>query len=340
MEASVTGSHSLIEWVGGAALRRDGYRDRDASGFDYGFVTSSAFAQATLAAGRQVSASVTGRCDHHSRYGAACVPLAAILFKQAAGWSERLTAGLGDYAPTPITEETQATGLSRFRPFVGPGAPAIVYERARHATLDVGFHKGPIDLNATVYATRIANPLEVRDFVTGPLVSELVNASGPMNSRGLDLFAVYNAEPVAITVFYGLARTREERTVSESPETEVLVEREVPLNPRIRGGLDVALDLDETGTRLTAEAYYTGKQAIDDDPYRSVTRPFTTVEFLATQNVGSVQLFLSAENLTNVRQTSFDPLLLPAMARNGRWTTDAWAPLEGRTLRAGLRARL
>jgi len=48
-------------------------------------------------------------------------------------------------------------------------------------------------------------------------------------------------------------------------------------------------------------------------------------------------VFLNAENLTGARQTRFDPLLLPAQAPDGRWTTDAWAPLEGRVINAGVR---
>lgn len=69
--------------------------------------------------------------------------------------------------------------------------------------------------------------------------------------------------------------------------------------------------------------------AVRDDPYRTSTRPYATVELLATQSVGYVQLFASTENLTNVLQTHFDPLLLPVESRTGHWTTDAWAPLEG-----------
>jgi iron complex outermembrane receptor protein len=43
------------------------------------------------------------------------------------------------------------------------------------------------------------------------------------------------------------------------------------------------------------------------------------------------------ENLTNVRQTRWDPLVLPARGRGGRWTTDAWTELAGRTVNGGVR---
>jgi iron complex outermembrane receptor protein len=51
-------------------------------------------------------------------------------------------------------------------------------------------------------------------------------------------------------------------------------------------------------------------------------------------------LYLNLENLTNVRQTSFDPLLRMTPGEGGRRTVDEWAPLEGRSANAGLRVRL
>jgi hypothetical protein len=55
------------------------------------------------------------------------------------------------------------------------------------------------------------------------------------------------------------------------------------------------------------------------------------------RSAGSGGRALNAENLLDARQTRFDPLVLPARAPEGRWTTDAWAPLEGRTFNAGVR---
>ena len=46
---------------------------------------------------------------------------------------------------------------------------------------------------------------------------------------------------------------------------------------------------------------------------------------------------MNLENLTNVRQTRHDPLLLPARGPGGRWTTDAWTELTGFTVNGGVR---
>jgi outer membrane receptor for ferrienterochelin and colicins len=58
---------------------------------------------------------------------------------------------------------------------------------------------------------------------------------------------------------------------------------------------------------------------------------------LAERQLGRYRLFINGENLTGVRQTRWDPLLRPARAPDGRWTVDAWAPLEGRNVNGGIR---
>jgi hypothetical protein len=60
---------------------------------------------------------------------------------------------------------------------------------------------------------------------------------------------------------------------------------------------------------------------------------------LAEKQFGWIRLFVNGENLTGVRQTRWDPLLLTTRAADGRWTVDAWAPLDGRNINGGLRVR-
>jgi iron complex outermembrane receptor protein len=52
-----------------------------------------------------------------------------------------------------------------------------------------------------------------------------------------------------------------------------------------------------------------------------------------------MRLLINGENLTGVRQTRWDPLIRPTRAPDGRWTVDAWAPLEGRNVNGGIRVR-
>ena len=54
---------------------------------------------------------------------------------------------------------------------------------------------------------------------------------------------------------------------------------------------------------------------------------------------GPVRLFLNLENLTDVRQQRWHSSLRPDRAPDGRWTVDAWAPLDGRVINGGLRVQ-
>ena len=49
------------------------------------------------------------------------------------------------------------------------------------------------------------------------------------------------------------------------------------------------------------------------------------------------RLFVNIENLFDTRQTKDDPLTRPARRPDGRWTVDAWGPLDGRVLNGGVR---
>ena len=57
---------------------------------------------------------------------------------------------------------------------------------------------------------------------------------------------------------------------------------------------------------------------------------------LMAKQFGRIRLFVNGENLTAVRQTRWDPLLLQARAVDGRWTVDYRLELKnGRRLRNG-----
>jgi iron complex outermembrane receptor protein len=89
--------------------------------------------------------------------------------------------------------------------------------------------------------------------------------------------------------------------------------------------------------RVGGEVYYTGVQRLEANPYAERSRPYVVVGLLAERQFGAWRLFINGENLTDVRQTRWQPLIRPARAVDGRWTVDAWAPLEGRTVNGGVR---
>jgi hypothetical protein len=82
---------------------------------------------------------------------------------------------------------------------------------------------------------------------------------------------------------------------------------------------------DEFGRRVV-EWFYTGQQRLEANPYCQNSVPFMTIGLLVEHPFGKVDVFVNGEDLNNVRQTNFDPLLRPSQGVDGRWTVDAWAP--------------
>jgi iron complex outermembrane receptor protein len=270
-----------------------------------------------------------------------------------AGWSSRFSVGTGEFAPSPFTEVTEATGLSPLLPLENVAA-----ERATSGSVDIGgplqTAMGHVELNATAFVSRVAHPVQVRDAAgTTPFGAariHLVNAAQPTRTWGVELLGRFvrelgeevsgvEAPALRVTGTYTFLRSTEcDPGVAE--DGDACARRAVPLTPRHTAGMVAAIER-EGQSRLGMEIYYTGRQALDENPYRSESRPYVILGLLGertfTTRAGTARLFLNLENLTNVRQTRYDPLLLPARGQGGRWTTDAWTELTGFTANAGVR---
>jgi iron complex outermembrane receptor protein len=57
---------------------------------------------------------------------------------------------------------------------------------------------------------------------------------------------------------------------------------------------------------------------------------------LIEKRFGHARPFVNGENLGNVKQPDWDPLLRPTRGIDGRWAVDAWAPLDGRNINGGV----
>jgi len=317
VEAAVRGTAPRRTWVAGLAFERDAYTSRATPYFDYGFTVPGVFAQYDADITPALSLSASGRFDVHSEYGSFFSPRVSAL-SRVGRWRSRVSAGTGFFAPTPLTEETEAAGLTRLevrRP--------LDAERSVNGSFDLSRTDGPLSYTATVFAARVAHPTHVARSPAYVLSS----LPEPTTTSGLELLATLRHAPFTVTATYTYVQAR---------ETVQGVEDDVPLTPRHSAGV-VAMRELEGSSRIGVEWYYTGTQRLEENPYRDVSRPYMILGVLAEKRVGRFRLFVNGENLTGVRQTRWDPLLRPSRAADGRWTVDAWAPLEGRNVNGGLR---
>lgn len=358
-EAALAVPRGRVTYIAGAAFQQEIYRNDDVAGFDYTYTIPAAFAQLDVDAATWLSLSTSARLDAHSVYGTFVNPRVSLLLRHptegaVAGWTARLSAGTGAFAPTPFTEETEATGLTPLEPLTG-----LVAERAQSASLDIGgpleTALGMLELNATAFGSRVRHPLQVRDAagVTADGASRLrlANAPGATRTWGGEFLARLvhelgdgeEAPVLRVTATYTYLRSTEcdpDLLDDDVAETDGCARREVPLTPRHTAGAVASIE-QEGKSRLGVELYYTGRQSLENDPYRAVSRPYLIFGLLGERAIetpiGVARIFLNLENITGVRQTRYDPLLLPTRGPGGRWTTDAWTELTGFTLNGGVR---
>lgn len=316
-EASIRGLRGRHTWVGGVAFERESFDPLDVPRFAYFHRVPGIFAQDDIAWSDWLTVSASARLDQHHTYGTFFSPRISALIRRN-GWTSRVSTGTGYFASTPLTEETESAGLSRL------SLPQpLEAETGKSFSIDVTRVVGLVSVTGTLFGSSVDHVIEVqRDTAY-----EISNADRPATNLGVEILATMRKAPFAVTGTYAAVRSREQ---------DAGVRLESPLTPTHSLGLVGMWEKESVG-RVGVEYYFTGQQRLEANPYRSRSSAYSIVGLLAERKVGRYKVFLNAENLTNVRQTKYDPLVLPAQAIDGRWTVDAWAPLDGRTFNAGVR---
>jgi iron complex outermembrane receptor protein len=321
-EASLAGSSNGTTWVGGVAWQADDYQSKTFPAFDYRYKVPGVFAQVEQEIGPQVTVAASGRIDVHNEYGTQFSPRLSLLYRPG-DWTIRTSFGRGFYGPTPFVEEIEAAGLSRLEPL-----QELKPETATTASLDVGYANGPFEANMTLFGSNITDATRLETFALERV--RLINVDGTTRTRGSELLLRYRSNGFTVTGSY---------VYSDATEPSLNGGRRVvPLTPKHTAGL-VGMWEDHGTGRIGVELYYTGKQPLEDNPYRTVSKPYFELGLLGEVVVGKARLFLNAENILNIRQTKYEPLLLRNRAPDGRWTVDVWAPTEGFVLNGGVRLR-
>ena len=314
-ETTVRGSAGSHVWVAGAAVERDAFEPRDIPRFAHTFVTPGVFVQDDWTVSRWLSTSASARLDRHSRYGWFFSPRLSALMRRAP-WTFRASAATGFVGPAALTEETEAAGLTRLR------VPRELRpERGRTGSIDVTHTRGAVSATVTLFGSHVRDPVDVIRDVD----YQLRNLSEATTNVGMELLGTLRRDRLMATASYVYVRSR---------EGEGLDRAAAPLTPRHSAGVTA---MWEGATRVGVELYYTGAQHLEENPFRDRSEPYVIFGALVERRIGRVRVFVNGENLTDARQTRWSPLLRPSRAADGRWTVEAWAPLEGRTINGGVR---
>ena len=317
-ETAMSGTDSGHSWTVGSAVQVDSYHSQEVSRFNYTYTTPAVFAQDEFPVGKNLTLSGSGRADFHSKYGAFFNPRVSALVRLPREFTARLSTGTGVFAPTPFTEETEATGLSRVKPL-----GKLKAERAWSSSADLGWKVPWLELNGTLFTSRIRNAVQLSESM------EVLNTPQPTRTIGSEFMARFRHEGFNVVVAH---------TFIHSTELDLKIGRRdlVPLTPRHTATFDFLWEREGKG-RIGLEGYYIGRQRLDENPYRTHSIPYWIFGILLERRFGAMRVFLNAEDLADFRQTRYDPLVRPTQNFDGRWTVDAWSPLEGRVINGGVR---
>jgi outer membrane receptor for ferrienterochelin and colicins len=312
IELSLRRERTRNTWVAGMGIDWYALRSVDALPTTYVSTRGGLFLHDDFTAAPWLVLSGRVRLDHHNLYSLLFSPSGSVLFR-GEKWQARVSASQGYFTPRPLTEEMEAAGLARMT-----FEEQYEKETARSFSADVMHKTSAGDLTFTVFRTQIDDPALV-DRSTYTLRTE----SDPVVAQGVEISGTARRAAFSLTGNYLFANTRQ-------GGGEALA-----LTPRHSVGLIAAVA--GTRGRISVDVSVTGEQRLDANPYRFASEPYTLVGVLGEYRFGRLGLFVTAENLTDVRQTDWDPIVRPLRDVDGRYTVDAWAPLAGRLISGGFR---
>src|SRR5205085_1110470 len=133
-------------------------------------------------------------------------------------------------------------------------------------------------LTGTLFRYNLANPVVVdRDTYT------LSNLTDDTITTGAEAVATFRRAPLSVTATYTYVHAREGVGSDRG---------EVPLTPRHSAGLTGMWER-ETWGRIGIECYFTGRQRLEDNPFRNESAPYVLFGGLVERRVGKLRLFVN-----------------------------------------------
>lgn len=290
---------------------------------DESHTTVGGYVQDTFDVTDKLSLEAGFRLDHAKKYGTFALPRVSLLYRFTEKLSTRVGFGLGYKTPTIFTEDSEELLFHGILP-IGNDVEA---ERSRGGTFDVNYRdtvgeKFSYSINQMFFYTQITDPL-VLNAVPGNFY-RYSNADNSVISKGFE---------TNVRLGYDIAKVFVGYTFTDAKAGYLMGDRVLPLTPRHKINSSLVLEKHEN-FKAGLEAHHTGNQTLTD---RSRTRSYTLVGIFGEKTFGKISLFINAENITDVRQGKFSPVVLPPFSDPD--FAEIYAPLEGRVFNGGIKVR-
>ena len=328
-EVFYTLSHDNMEWIGGANLWTDNFREKKLSDFqlrNYHQTTAGAFVQNNTQINDWLDIESGLRADYVFDYGLAVLPRIATRFKISPKFSTRVSGGFGYKAPTIFTEDSERIQYQNVLPI---DSKHNKLERSYGANIDFNYATAFADNNITFsinqlfFYTYLRKPLELQAASGGLL--QFNNIDGHTNSKGSEtnLKLGYRDLKLYVGYTYTDARTNDDGRKYKNT-----------LTPKHRINSVLMYEVEDNW-KVGLEAYYTSKQRLNDG---LTGKQYLICGLMAEKIWKRFSVYANFENFTDRRQTRFDSIHTGTISNP--IFRDIYAPLDGFVMNAGVIIRL
>ncbi|MGD9562135.1 MAG: TonB-dependent receptor [Pyrinomonadaceae bacterium] len=286
--------------------------------------TVGGFVQDTVDLTESFSLEAGFRLDYSKDYGAFALPRVSLLYRFNDNLTSRVGFGLGYKTPTMFTEEAERL---LFRD-VFPVGNTLEAEHSKGGTFDVNYRNNigesfSYSLNQMFFYTQITDPLVLRPDVNN--ICRFANAESSVISKGFETNA---------RLGYGIAKLFVGYTFTDAKAGYLAGDRTLTLLPKHRVNSALVFEKHES-FKAGAEFYFASRQTLDD---RSLSRSIAEFGLFGEKTFGKFSFFINAENLTDVGQGRYGPVVLPP--HQNPTFAELYTHTEGRLFNGGIKIRL
>lgn len=323
----------LLNWkknktVFGVNLLTDHFRQNEQLSLlpgDYSHTTSGAFIQDDWDMLPKVTVEAGFRGDEQNKYGFFALPRFAVLYKINPELSARVGGGMGYQVPTIFNILPDQSDFSKVLPI----SHAVSAITSKGANLDLHYVTDLTDelsfaYDQTFFITRINNPVIPQTDSLARGIYYFENAAGPEVAKGFESNFTFDLDDWEFVADY---------TYTNSKNYFNKIHPFVPLNPISKVLLTLVYE-KENNFRTGVEWFYSGRQYLSDG---SRARNYWTMDLVGEKTFHYLSLIANIENLFDVRQSRFGPLVFPPY--NHPSFAEIYAPIEGIIVNLEMRIR-
>lgn len=307
------GRHSVI--VGGNYLVDIFRRSAgDTSSFrNYDYHTGGIFAQYSYNVENKLNLQVGIRGDYHNKYGFFVLPSAALLVHATKEFSIRVNGGTGYKVPNFVEILGLEEGINSI-----PASTYLIPEHSYGGTVEWNYKKFfdkkelSVFVNQTFFYTWVQHAVISTQDSSGNYT--IANVNNGATSFGVDNYIRIKKGPVEVYLGYTFVYPHKDYNKTQPFLT---------LTPLHRLASVISYDINKHW-KAGLEGSLVGRQYLDDG---SRTKPYFFMAASIHYTVKKVTLVLNGENLLDVRQTRYAPVVYPPYTRPR--FAQLWAPVDG-----------